>query len=207
MASSNGFIIQVIYKKAYRIIFSVFDKMSTKVIAFSGIWNTWKTTIIWKLSEDFSLMWFKVKVFDEIARSLYHILESEWLYKFQIAINDWEINRLEEIKKTIKEWIYDIVLIDRTTIDNRAFYEINKMTYWRNNWDSFSRYHENIYDLVIFFNSQIKSTENQHFLQYNNSQLDILLESVLLEHYIVLIRGNGMMDYNTTKQDILNLLP
>jgi len=167
--------------------------MAATIIAFSGIWNTWKTTTINRLKQELikkikeKNLNINVIVMDEVARKLFNLFE-EWKYvEFQNEILKWEERNLDFLLK-IKSNKFDnnIYLADRTIYEWYSYYIFNilfndkfkeQLNYENSyallkifNIDTWETY-KKIYDKIIVFTTPIKNTNKFDSVWYNNKKL------------------------------------
>ena len=166
-----------------------------KLIAFTGVPNTGKTTIISELEKIFSRNWYQVKVYDELSSRIYGLMPNrynnfqDYTY-YQEALYHLECARLLEILKDKKERKYDYIFIDRTWYDQHIFSEwllsINKCRYIdkRDLWIDTDLYHHVVLfknpitidspfycndTFITKFNVSIKSRYGGLVQEYNNA--------------------------------------
>lgn len=132
--------------------------MNNKIIAFSWIANTGKSYIINELSKNVNS-----KIYKEIARKHFNILNEQWIKKFQEKILEEEKIRLFNLLTNVEN---KNIFIDRTFIDNLIYTfwgmfqgNINKIDLG----DDIQKYINlsiDIYDEVILFTEALKETKN-----------------------------------------------
>ena len=180
-----------------------------KTIAFSWIWNTWKSTAIQNLKDKLELEWQKVLIYPEIARQLFNVLETQGITQFQKEINRKEIDRLSQIHNEKSKWIYDTLLIDRTTVDNRVYFEFNKSIWKIDSNEQIEKTYNWIYDNIILFTEPIKETNSREdFKAYDDYKYLRLLFDRFINHYYDLRKVERLRNnkedwdkiYNLTKQ-------
>jgi len=155
-----------------------------KTIAFSWIGNTWKSTAINDLKNKLESDWQKVLVYPETARQLFDILETQGILAFQKAINKKEIERLHEIHEEKTKGIYDTLLIDRTTVDNRVYFEFNKNIWKIAENEYIEKTFSYIYDKIILFTEPIKQTNTREdFKAYDDYKYLRVLFDRFIKHY------------------------
>lgn len=170
-----------------------------KIIVFSGVTNTGKSTAIRDLEIQILKLGKTVKIYDERARIYLdsHSRKNIDIYKFQKFILEWEKERLLELENYKKEEKFDYVLIDRTVVDSMVF------IYWALiNWtlengelldDSYTIIEKSrgIYDKIIYFKEMIKSDSRSE--GFNSKEFHNIFENTIKVSYkdkVDFIRNN-----------------
>ncbi|MDR0859762.1 MAG: AAA family ATPase [Candidatus Peribacteria bacterium] len=145
----------------------------TKVIAFSGIHNTGKTTAINTL-RDFLIQEGKlVMVLQESARLFHKFLHSDPMM-LQSSVNKMELSRLDYLHSLKSQNIFDYIIVDRTPKDNIAYTKFLQQT-GKLDPDFLSADTDVCpYDTIIFYTTPI------HESLWSEEELlrDILLETI-----------------------------
>lgn len=171
----------------------------TKIIAFSGPWNTWKSTAIKNVLAALAAEWIRVKLYPESARV---VMEKIWFdgknidfVQFQQMIHDAEKDRLNEVIADRDSGKYDLIITDRTAIDHMIYYMVcaldGKMT-WDYKQESFTE-SKLLYDKVLLLTEPIKQNATQAFQLYNDSIVPRLFDTVITSYYmdrVVRLRNN-----------------
>lgn len=164
----------------------------TKVIAFSGNSNTGKTSAIHFLHDSFIKKdpSKKIKIFHETAREYIDTHgggEIKDVHAFECFIIEQEIHRLREIQQIKKNNTYDLVFIDRTSLDpiiysyrNLINGNINRIDYV-DNYQEVLTLSQSIYDHVVFFTTPIKI--DNRFPIYNNDHINAIFEHSIRYRY------------------------
>lgn len=154
--------------------------METKVIAIDWTINTWKSTLI----KNQQLLYDNKKtlVFPETARWVMD--DFPWSENdqdiFQEIIYHRESERLHQIKREVNKWIYDLILVDRTSLSWWIFWMFNQDN-WKSTKLNPSVFDPSIYDKVILFNKPIWEYKwsVDAFKWYNDSSLNSLFKKYI----------------------------
>lgn len=109
-----------------------------------------------------------VKVYHEIARSLFWVAEELGMQKFQEAINTGEFIREQELVKDKWRDQLRFVLTDRTSVENLFFADMNGV-----DQELFYTLDPSVYDEVLLFTTPIA---NQERFQHYNWQHELFNE-------------------------------
>ena len=167
----------------------------TKLIALSWPGNTWKTTLQKKIVEKLQSDGYKVLYFPESARVAMGDVGTSDMSEFQNMIQEIESNRSEIIQNQLSKWLFDVIICDRTRMEQNAYllYNITKgiitepVTIKPQQID---------YDRVYYFDSPIKETTTQEFNHYNNEELNDLMRRLVKGRF-----GNNAKLYSNGKED------
>lgn len=137
--------------------------------AFTGPWNTGKSTIIKKLSEELSYsIWDNqwcdpktVSVYPETARKVLDEKGFGSMSQFQQTISALEDERLKELENDTA----DVLLIDRTCMDGLVYSIFNLDNEFP---ITFNQSSKGDYDLVVLFTEAFKETQTEEFAHYND---------------------------------------
>jgi len=179
-------------------------------IAFTGPWNTGKSTIIKKLEEDLSKsvndnQWCdpkKVSIYPETARQVLDLIA--WgdfdMSDFQKKISKLEDNRLLEIEQDTA----DILLIDRTCMDWLVYSIFNVWEWYPIRMNQDSKWD---YDLVILFTEEFKKTQTEEFSHYNDDRLVDLFRNIMrFLYWDKVVEFKNWWDIKDIKKVIYNLI-
>lgn len=173
-------------------------------VAFSWPWNTGKTTLIKEIKELFADK--DVLVLEETAREeLLNVWTSD-IWKLQQRIQLRERERAEYIKWLNKE-TYDLLLIDRTWIDQLAYLFFNminkKITSPVEQVDMWD-----IYDLIIVLDTPIKNTWTEWLQHYNDWMVSDLMSSAVKWRFWdkAILFSNAKEDWEKIKQLLQKLI-
>ena len=180
--------------------------MNTKVIAIDGPPNSWKTTLINDIKQRY---WFlNIKVFEETAREV--MCNFPWSENnqdmFQDIIYHRESERVYQIKRDISLWIYDLILVDRTSLSWHIFSLFNE-----NNWSTTKItppiFHQ-IYDSVILFTDPIWDYKwsVDSFKLYNDSTLSDMFVEYIYKYDNVISTQNYLISKEIVLEHIENSL-
>ncbi len=177
--------------------------LMTKIIAFSGNSNTWKTSAIHYLKDHYGAKHpdLKIHLLHETAREFINenggwIVED--VHAFEKYIIDQEIKRMETLEKIKKDQLYDLVFIDRTAMDpiiysywNMVNGSLDRIDFVDNFQDILQR-SKIVYDHVVFFTTPIKI--DNRFPIYNNEHINAIFEHTIRYWYkeIVLVYTNNI---------------
>ena len=102
--------------------------METKVIAVEWAPNWWKSTLISHVSDFYGSIDANVKVYPEVARVVMEDFPGSEhdQDKFQEIIYHRESERLHRLEQDIKSNIYDLILVDRTSLSGWIFWMFNE---------------------------------------------------------------------------------
>lgn len=149
----------------------------------SGPWNTAKSSLInWHpqapwIRELLENEWKKVLVLGEVAREVAETINpSDDMSRFQEAISKKEEVRLAHLEKHIASWLYDVILVDRTFIDNFAYFVKNVLDKRITSQTSVVYPDIDLYDSVIYFDTPIKETSTEAFSHYNDDEINMLMK-------------------------------
>ena len=131
------------------------------VIAFSGIGNTGKSTIIKKIKKKYEND-MSVIVLWENARDAIKEVGMEDRAKLQQTIFDLEETRAERLKEHAHE--YDLVLVDRPRTDQLAYLQYNIVNWYITEPVAIKTIDYKGYDHIITFFAPIKKSRN--FVDY-----------------------------------------
>jgi len=146
-----------------------------KIIAFSGLSRTGKTTAVNELAIKYKSEWNSVLIYPEVAQIYLDKHDTVDKYEFQKFIVEEEKKRLIELKRRKKLNDVDVILIDRTILDLFVY------SYWRtikgyiNDWsflsnmDWFINNSKELYDEIYFFDTMLIRDEN--FDDYNCEEI------------------------------------
>lgn len=172
-------------------------------LALSGVWNTWKSSIINWVRKDNNLVskWLKhlqlhnVLFFWETARKYMDDLPDFTL--FQNHINRDELHRL-----LILDNIKENAVIDRTFYDNVLYANKNGVDVQDTSIDS------DIYDKVILLTDPIKQTFTKDFDHYNDDEFIDTFNNWIRERYWdkVVEYTNWFEQWDKIIYDLYNLL-
>lgn len=151
----------------------------TKVIAIEWLPNTWKSTLIERIKWKYT----NTKFYNETAREVmeeFDSIQNRDMQSFQDIIYHKEAQRVFQIKEDIRKWIYDFIVIDRTSLWNWIFAMYNKEL------NIIDRIHDPIYDpklydLVLYMNEPIGkySEKNKAFKQYETDEFIIMFDAYI----------------------------
>lgn len=170
--------------------------MKTKVIALSGLGNTQKSSLIHGyqdikgIKDTLEETGLRVKIYDEIARQCYHLLEGdtvsekEKIQLFQEEIHRLETERLQHVIKEKEENIYDVLLFDRTWYDNILYATQNNK---HDKLDDLSFFQEDpdksVYDEVILLSEPTKDSRKEEFDIYSEEEFKEHFSSQIKRYY------------------------
>ena len=154
--------------------------METKVISIEWPPNVWKT----KLISNQELLYDKKKllVYPEVARTV--MKDFPWSEAdqniFQDIIFYRESERLYQLDRDVKKWLWDLILVDRTSLSWRIFSRFNEDN-WNSNKTTPAIINPKIYDRVILFTKPIGDYGwwVKAFNDYNNPQLNELFDQYI----------------------------
>lgn len=188
-----------------------------KVLGFSWEGNLWKSTLIngserlWLLwlKQILESKWYSVLVKWEVARVL---LESgkyqlpRDMKEFQEKISNDEYVRAHHLLKERQQ--YDVILCDRTFMDNIAYAMFNVMQ-WNIDWTirlQIPPLAVQPYDRVYYFDTPIK--QNTAFKDYNNDRIGKEIWKLNKERFgkIVKLYQNCMIDREKVISDVLSFM-
>gem|GEM_PF-3506853 len=170
-----------------------------KIIVFSGITNTGKSTAIHNLETQILKAGKTVKIYGEHARIYLdiHGRETIDIYKLQEFISNGEKERLLELESYKKEDKYDYVLVDRTVVDSMVFVYRALINGTMNNADILNDIHSvieksrGIYDKIIYFYEMIKSDSRAE--GFNSKEFHSIFENTMKATYgdkVEIVRNN-----------------
>lgn len=156
--------------------------MNTKVIAVDWIPNAWKSTLIKNQYDFYKSLDVKVKVYPEVARWVMADFPGSENDQniFQDIIYHRESERLHHLRKDIKENIYDLILVDRTSLSGWIFWMFNQ-DQWRASKLNPSVFDPSLYSSVILFTDPIWSYkwDVDAFQWYNDDRLNNLFKQYI----------------------------
>ncbi len=177
-----------------------------KIIVFSGITNTGKSTAIRDLEIKFLKKGKTVKIYGERSRTYLdtHNRETIDIYKLQKFISNGEKERLLELESYKRENKYDYILVDRTIVDSMVFVYralINGTMVKADILDdvhSLIKRSREVYDNIIYFHEMIKpDTRSEGF---NSKEFHNIFENTMKTAYgnkLLILRNNIYFDKDT----------
>ena len=147
----------------------------------------------------------------ETAREVADTLEpavKRSMLDFQNRIARIEHRKLDEIAKAREE--HDVVLVDRTIADNRAYGIYNALT---GKLDGTLKLQipplrSEGYDRIYYFDTPVKNTTTEGFTHYNNDDLQNLMTEFIKLRYLdqVKLYSNAIDDREAILQDVGELV-
>lgn len=167
----------------------------TKIIALSWPGNTGKTTLKKRIVSELSSQWWQILSFDESARWVADDIGTDNMALFQTAIAKKEAERVDLMHTIATDWLFDLILCDRTWIENWA-YAIYNMQHWIIDQPVTFVPCNIDYDAVFYFDTPIKQTTTKEFTHYNNKELNDLIYEIVRWKYnnVMQVMSNGMVD-------------
>lgn len=150
------------------------------IIAIEWIWNCWKSTII-NWSKDWSVKpiqerfpGMKFKFYGETARDVmndFDNIQNRDMQSFQDIIYHLEVVRIHQLREDIRQQLYDVIFVDRTTLWNQIFAIENQRLGKLKNLNPLVC-DPTIYDHIIYMNQPIWSYSEKHaaFNHYETEQ-------------------------------------
>jgi len=179
----------------------------TKIVAFAGVPNTGKTTLIQGvpnkivgLQKHLEFQGCKVKVLKEFARMFFFMLPHNNknysdMTAFQKMVHASEIARLGELQSLGN--YYDFILIDRTFYENQLFAEFNMDKGLCEQFEFFEDpCSKDIYDQVILLTEPIKDNTTEGLKHYNDREFVDDFNQQVRWYY-----KNKVTDYSNAKED------
>lgn len=145
--------------------------------------------------------------FPESARVAISDVGTSDMSKFQNAIQNIESERADIIKSQLAKWLFDLIICDRTRIEQNAYliYNVAKGIIT----EQVTIQPQQIeYDKVYYFDTPIKQTTTKEFAHYNNDELNDLMRRIVKGRFWnkAKLYGNGMEDWEAVILDILRML-
>ncbi len=188
----------------------------TKIIAFSGNSNTGKTSAINYLKDHYGTLHpeLKIHLLGETARE--YIELHNWVvddvHAFEEYIIAREQERLAELKSIKENNTYDLVFIDRTSLDaiiysyrNLINGDLHRIDYVQD-YDPILKLSKSLYDNVVFFTTPIKV--DSRFPIYNNEHINAIFEHSIRYYYDpkVIVYTNNIFFQDNIQQTIFGNL-
>lgn len=151
--------------------------METKVIVVEWCPNVWKSTLISKTKELYEDL--NILVYPETAREV--MRDYPWSENdqdmFQEIIYHRESERLYKLEQDIKSWLYDAIIIDRSSLSWWIFSMYNEDN-WKVSKLMPAINKPKLYDHVIFFDTPIwkYKWDVDAFVWYNEESLNELFK-------------------------------
>ena len=179
----------------------------TKLIALSGPWNTGKTTLQKKIVERLQEEGYTVLFFPESARIAMKWVWTDDMASFQNQIQLIESERSEIIQASLAKNLYDLIICDRTWMEQNAYLIYNIMQQKINSTVNIEPQPID-YDKIYYFDTPIKTTTTEEFTHYNNNELNDLMWRMVKGRFgdSARLYGNGMIHGDKVLQDILDLI-
>lgn len=109
----------------------------------------------------------------EVAREVAEAIGTDDMSRFQEEISQREYVRAYHLLKD-KE-LYDVILVDRTYIDNLAYYMFNVLQGNIEGSTNIATPPIDPYDAVIYFDTPVKETTTEAFQHYNETLLNDMM--------------------------------
>lgn len=182
--------------------------MLTKVIAIDWVQNSWKTKLTNNIKELYSDL--NIKFFPEIAREV--MRDFPWSENdqdlFQEIIYHRESERVHQIRRDVALSIYDLIVVDRTSLSSWVFAMFNE-----DNWNATKTYpailHRKIYDKVILFTKSIwdYKWDVKAFSDYDKWNLPELFERYIPHWFPQTVKfDNYLVNQEEVDQNIAEII-
>jgi thymidylate kinase len=169
-----------------------------KIVAFSGLANTGKTTVIKRIADYLLQRKKSVLVLNETARKYYAYKNNRGIFQSKIAIDEQErLIFLENLKKNNHN-VVDFVLCDRTCYDQYVYIEYDRSLGLKYNVPTVR--HKNLYDVIFLFDEQIYNVTDRSFLYQDQKKIKELFYLLMPDTNTVSLRNSAdkkIWDYIT----------